>query len=246
MLASTSPEHTEAMDGLDVEAIFDQIPAEVVDAHPSLLMVVAQRHGAEFQYDRRAVLVERARRVAAQTGDVVLARATEADLYRTLGMRSSLSAVLVDKANYIDFSLGRTAVALAEIDEALDLVVDRPQRWAYVMCCRAKVAADLGFDDQCRANVTEVLRVAEQFDSAVLRAYGHRRLGVLDSYNGDAEHFRRGAASRTGPGRQLVVATIRHFSVRGSRLFEPSGLQRSRLGIPGAGEGRSERRRSRD
>jgi ATP/maltotriose-dependent transcriptional regulator MalT len=189
MLASTSPEHTEAMDGLDVEAIFDQIPAEVVDAHPSLLMVVAQRHGAEFQYDRRAVLVERARRVAAQTGDVVLARATEADLYRTLGMRSSLSAVLVDKANYIDFSLGRTAVALAEIDEALDLVVDRPQRWAYVMCCRAKVAADLGFDDQCRANVTEVLRVAEQFDSAVLRAYGHRRLGVLDSYNGDAEHL---------------------------------------------------------
>lgn len=258
VLAATTPEDAESMDGLELQAIFDQLPSEVVDANPKILLLVARGHGVAFEYGKRGRVLDRARQIAARTGDPVLARAVAAetvndlcrqfayqecieaarevlvaaapeerltrarchyalaralwlssyadrshnealladadasfeqavDLYRGLGMRSTLSAVLVDVAMTVLFSRGRAAAALATLDEALALVVDRPRRWAWVLCFHAKVAAELGLDEVCRDDVAEVLRIGERFDDDLLRSYGHQRLGLLSSYNGDAD-----------------------------------------------------------
>ncbi|HTX00544.1 MAG TPA: BTAD domain-containing putative transcriptional regulator [Acidimicrobiales bacterium] len=257
ILARTSPEDAESLDALELQAVFDRLPSDVVDANPSILVLVARVLGVAYQYGQRTALFERAGEVAARTGDATLARAVAAerandlclhqayeecigaahevldaaapdelltrarchyalaralwlgpyigqrdraalaeseasfrraaDLYRALGMRSALAPVLVEKANLIDFDDGRASAALALLDEALALVVDRPRRWAYVQSFRAKVAADLGLDEVCRASVEEVFRVAEQFGDEIFHAYGHWRLATLSSYRGDAE-----------------------------------------------------------
>jgi DNA-binding SARP family transcriptional activator len=272
-LTSTALEDTEAMDSLELQSIFDVLPAEVVEANPRVLMVMIRGHGAEFQYARRAAVLEQARRLATETNDAVLARAVDAEdvndlcrrfaydesidlgrrvlaaagvderytkarcfyalaraiwlrsrvpggsrrdsdiseigecfrraieLYRTLRMRSATSPVIIDKAMTVDFENGRAAVALAELDEALALVADRPRRAAYVLCFRARVAANLGLSEECAANVDEVFRVAERLDDDLLRAYGHHRLAILASYNGDREatlrHVREAEQHRT-------------------------------------------------
>ena len=116
-------------------------------------------------------------------------------------MRSAISPVLIDKAMTVDFENGRAVAALAELDEAVALVADRPRRAAYALCFRARVAANLGLTEECTANVDEVFRVAERLDDDLLRAYGHHRLAILASYNGDAEatlrHVRRAEQHRT-------------------------------------------------
>jgi DNA-binding SARP family transcriptional activator len=272
-LTSTSLEDTEAMDGLELQSIFEMLPAEVVEANPRVLMVVIRGHGAEYQYARRAAVLEQARQLAATTEDAVLARAVEAEdvndlcrrfaydqcialgqrvltaagvderytkarcyyalaratwlrsrlpggscrdsdkteieegfrraveLYRALGMRSAISPVLIDKAMTVDFENGRAVAALAELDEAVALVADRPRRAAYALCFRARVAANLGLSEECAANVDEVFRVAERLDDDLLRAYGHHRLAILASYNGDSEatlrHVRGAEQHRT-------------------------------------------------
>jgi DNA-binding SARP family transcriptional activator/ATP/maltotriose-dependent transcriptional regulator MalT len=272
-LTNTALEDTEAMDGLELQSIFDILPSEVVAANPRVLMVVIRGHGAEYQYARRAAVLEQARQLAAQTKDFVLARAVEAEdvndlcrrfayeecitlgrevlgaagpderytkarcyyalgravwlrsrlpggsrrdsdlaeveecfrraieQYRTLRMRSAVSPVLSDKAMTVDFESGRAAAALAELDEAVALVADRPRRAAYVLCFRARVAANLGLSEECAANIDEVFRVAERFDDDLLRAYGHHRLAILASFNGDADatlrHVRMAEQHRT-------------------------------------------------
>ncbi len=238
-----------------------------------VLMVMVRGHGAEFQYARRAAVLEQARQLAATTNDAVLARAVDAEdvndlcrrfaydqsiglgrrvlsaagvderytkarcfyalaraiwlrsrlpgglrrdsdmaeieqcfrraieLYRSLGMRSATSPVIIDKAMTVDFENGRAGVALAELDEAVALVADRPRRAAYALCFRARVAANLGLSEECAANVDEVFRVAERLDDDLLRAYGHHRLAILASYNGDSEatlrHVRGAEQHRT-------------------------------------------------
>lgn len=272
-LTNTSLEDAEAVDGLELQSIFDMLPPEVVEANPRALMTVMRGHGAEFQYARRAALLEQARGLAAKTNDAVLARAVEAEdvndlcrrfaydqcialgrrvlaaagadehytkarcyyalaraiwlrsrlpggssrdhdmeeieecfrrsveLYRAVGMRSAISPVLSDKAMTVDFENGRAGVALAELDEAAALVSDRPRRAAYVLCFRAKVAANMGLSEECAANVAEVWSVAERFDDDLLRAYGHHRIAILSSYNGDPEatlrHVRGAEQHRT-------------------------------------------------
>ena len=123
------------------------------------------------------------------------------ELYRALGMRSAISPVLIDKAMTVDFENGRAVAALAELDEAVALVADRPRRAAYALCFRARVAANLGLSEECAANVDEVFRVADRLDDDLLRAYGHHRLAILASYNGDSEatlrHVRGAEQHRT-------------------------------------------------
>jgi DNA-binding SARP family transcriptional activator len=123
------------------------------------------------------------------------------DFYRAIGMRSPMSAVLIDKAMTVDFENGRAAVALAELDEAVALVTDRPRRAAYVLCFRARVAANLGLSEECAANVDEVFLVADRLDDDLLRAYGHHRLAILASYNSDPDatlrHVRGAEQHRT-------------------------------------------------
>jgi DNA-binding SARP family transcriptional activator/tetratricopeptide (TPR) repeat protein len=272
-LTSTAPEDTEAMDGLELQSIFDRLSPEVVEDNPRVLMVAIRGHGAEYQYARRAGVLEQARELAAKKNDAVLARAVESEdvndlcrrfaydesidlgrrvleaagaderytkarcyyalaraiwlrsrlpggsrrdsdlaeiercfgraieLYRALGLRSALSAVLTDKAMTVDFENGRAAAALAGLAEAVSLVSDRPRRAAYALCFKARVAATLGLRDECAASVDEVFRVAESLDDDLLRAYGHHRLAILASYNGDGDatlrHVRGAEQHRT-------------------------------------------------
>lgn len=271
VLAATPLEDAESMDALELQAVYDQLPGDVVDANPSVLLHVAKAHGVAFHYQERAVLLERAGELAARSGDAVLARAVaaehvndlcrafaypeaerearevlaaagtgemytkarcyyalaralclrddgdgpgearlqesaecfrrSAELYRSIGMRSSASPVLVDLAYLVEFPQGRAAAALARLNEALELVVDRPRRWAWVLCSRARVAAEMGLDDMARASTDEILTVAEQYDDDLLRAYGHYRAAILASYNGRAdetlEHVRQTELHRT-------------------------------------------------
>jgi DNA-binding SARP family transcriptional activator/tetratricopeptide (TPR) repeat protein len=109
------------------------------------------------------------------------------NLYRAQGMRSAVSALAPYWALMIEFAGGRAQAAMDRLEKALTLVSDRPRRWAYVMCFRAWVAAELGQDDVCRASADEVFRVADQLDSNLFRAQAHWKLAVLASYREDAE-----------------------------------------------------------
>ena len=258
MLAETPPEVVEVVDALELRAVFDQLPPEVVDAHPNVLLLVARACRVATQFDQGAVLLERARAIAAQAGDRVLERAIAVELvhdlsrelkhreaedaarlilqeaepgeqltrarayqalgqalcwrldstgrrdeaalaqaedcfaratnlYRALGMRSAVSALAPYWAIMIEFASGHAGAALSRLEKALNLVSDRPRRWAYVMCFRAWVAAELGQDDVCLASTDEIFRVADQLDSNLFRAQAHWKLAVLASYREDAE-----------------------------------------------------------
>ena len=258
MLAATPPEVVETMDALELRALFDQLPSEVVDAHPNVLLVVARACRLATRFDQGAVLLGRAGGLAARSGDSALQRAIAVELahdlvrelrhkeaehaaravldevapaeqltrarayhalgqalcwkldragrrdeaalaeaeecftratnlYRALGMRSAVSALAPYWALMIEFAGGRAQAAMDRLEKALTLVSDRPRRWAYVMCFRAWVAAELGQDDVCQASANEVFRVADQLDSNLFRAQAHWKLAVLASYREDAE-----------------------------------------------------------
>jgi DNA-binding SARP family transcriptional activator len=144
---------------------------------------------------------------AGRRDEAALAEAEEcfwraADGYRALGMRSALSGMAPYWAISIEFARGQATAAMKRLDEALALVGDRPRRWAYVMCFRAMVAAELGQDEVCRTAGEEVLRMAEQLDSDLFRAHGHWKLAVLASYRDDAEgtvnHLRQAELHKQG------------------------------------------------
>ncbi len=271
MLAETPPEVVEVIDALELHAVFDQLPPDVVDAHPNVLLLVARSCRVATQFDQGAVLLERARAIARRAGDRPLERAIAVELvhdlsrelrheeaedaarlvlreaepgeqltrarayqalgqalcwkldgagrrddaalaeaeecftrasnlYRALGMRSAVSALAPYWAISIEFARGHAAAAMDRLEKALTLVTDRPRRWAYVMCFRAWVAAELGQDDVCRASADEVFRVADQLDSKLFRAQAHWKLAVLASYREDAEatldHLRRAELHR--------------------------------------------------
>jgi DNA-binding SARP family transcriptional activator len=100
-------------------------------------------------------------------------------------MRSAVSGMLPYWAISIEFARGHAAAAMDRLDEALALAAGRPQRWAYVLGFRAWVAAELGEEEICRTSIDEVLRVAEQLDSDLFRAYGHWRAAIAASYRND-------------------------------------------------------------
>lgn len=258
VLASSPPELVEAMDAPELQVFLDQLPATVVDANPSVLLVVARSLRLATRFDQGAALLGRARHLAQSRGDDVLSRAIEAeiaadlirqlqrqqaeeasravlraagpderltrarahhalgqalcsrldasgrrdeaalaeaeecfrrasDLYRSLGMRSAVSGLLPYWAIAIEFARGQAAAAMDRLEEALALATDRPRRWAYVLGFRAWVAAELGEDDVCRTSIDEVLRIAEQLDSDLFRAYGHWRAAIASSYRDDAQ-----------------------------------------------------------
>ena len=121
---------------------------------------------------------------AGRRDEAALAEAEECftratNLYRALGMRSAVSALAPYWAFMIEFAGGRAQAAMDRLEKALTLVSDRPRRWAYVMCFRAWVAAELGQDDVCQASANEVFRVADQLDSNLFRP---RRTGNWRSW----------------------------------------------------------------
>ena len=107
-LTNTSLEDTEAMDGLELQSIFEMLPAEVVEANPRVLMVVIRGHGAEYQYAWRAAVLEQARQLAAKTKDAVLARAVEAEDVNDLCRRFAYDQCI---------ALGQRVLTAAAVDE---------------------------------------------------------------------------------------------------------------------------------
>ena len=129
---------------------------------------------------------------AGRRDDDALAEAEEcfsraSNLYQSLGMRSANSALVPYWAISIEFARGHAADAMDRLEKGLSLVAGLPRRWAYLMCFRAWVAAELGQDEVCRTSAQEALRVGEQLDSDLFRAHGHWKLAILASYREDAQ-----------------------------------------------------------
>lgn len=106
-------------------------------------------------------------------------------LYRELGMRSATAFIAVDWASLIEFPRGQARAALERIEEAIQIVIDRPRAYAFLLLWRATFAAELGMDELGRASIDEVLRIAELKKSFFLVGQAHWRLAALSSYRGD-------------------------------------------------------------
>ena len=85
MLAEAPPEVVETIDALELRSVFDQLPAEVVDANPNVLLLVARACRLATQYKQGAVLLERARGIAGRAGDRAMGRAVAVELVHDLG-----------------------------------------------------------------------------------------------------------------------------------------------------------------
>jgi DNA-binding SARP family transcriptional activator len=122
-------------------------------------------------------------------------------LYLELGLRAAAAGLAPYRAIWIHFALGRPLEALAVLNEALALVLDRPRRYAYVLIFRAEVLLELGRYDEMEAALAEVERIAEQLGgSDQLSAYAQWQRLQAASLRGDAtavvEHARLVEASR--------------------------------------------------
>jgi DNA-binding SARP family transcriptional activator len=82
LLAATPPSAEDALDTLELRALFDQLPREAVDAQPGVLVVVARRFGHAGRYSLCCELLEQARDVARRSGDPLLERAAAAELIK--------------------------------------------------------------------------------------------------------------------------------------------------------------------
>lgn len=122
---------------------------------------------------------------ALEEASSAFARATR--LYRELSMPVAAAATIPYWAVSIEFARGRASRALEMLEEAVAEAAGSPRRWAYVHLFRALVAVDLGLDDKCTDSVDEALRVATQLGSDLLFGLSYWRLGILNSYRGDAD-----------------------------------------------------------
>ena len=117
--------------------------------------------------------------------DELLAEAAAA--YERLGMRAAAAGLAPYRAMWIQYARGDVQGAVERLDEALAQITDRPRRWAYVLTMRAEAALELGRHDEVQRNVDDVLRVAEQLDDELLRAYAHWNAMAAASRAGNAE-----------------------------------------------------------
>ena len=108
-------------------------------------------------------------------------------LYRQLGMPSAAAAAVPYWAINIEFVRGNAHRALEMLNGALADAASSLHRWAFIMCFRSWVAAELGMDDLCRSSAEEAMRVAGQLHVDLLAAQGNWKLAILASYRGDAD-----------------------------------------------------------
>lgn len=80
VLSTTSPEVVEAIDVFELQAVFAQLPSDVVDAHPNVVLLVARALQVSTQFDQCRVLLDRARELARAGNDSVLMRAVDVEL----------------------------------------------------------------------------------------------------------------------------------------------------------------------
>lgn len=82
LLAGTPPHAEDTIDTLEMGAFFDELPEETVDVHPGVLLLVARRFGHASRYEFCCELLDRAREIAAATGDDLLDRAAATELVK--------------------------------------------------------------------------------------------------------------------------------------------------------------------
>jgi DNA-binding SARP family transcriptional activator len=80
VLATTSPEIVEAIDVFELQAVFAQLPSDVVAAHPNVLLLVARALQVSTQFDQCRVLLGRAGELARARDDSELMRAVDVEV----------------------------------------------------------------------------------------------------------------------------------------------------------------------
>lgn len=101
MVAAIPPDLEETLDIWELQARFGQLPAEAVDNHPEVLVLVARRLGHANLYERCCVLLGRAEELARGRGDSVLQRSVEAELVKVRLLAGMQYAAAADKARQI-------------------------------------------------------------------------------------------------------------------------------------------------
>ena len=79
--AASGPEE-DAMDNFELQARFDQLPPEAVDAHPEVLVLAGRRLGHSSKYSLCCQLLDRAQEIATRNDDPALWRAAAAELVK--------------------------------------------------------------------------------------------------------------------------------------------------------------------
>lgn len=144
--------------------------------------------------------------VALREADGHFARA--ARIYDQLGMRGARAGLVPYQAMWIEFARGECLRALAHLEEALSLVVDRPRRWGYLLVFHGEVSIELGRLDQCEADMREVFRVAGELHDEILHAYGHWNLAISASHRRDPEEtLERVRLAESHPGSWWAVGS---------------------------------------
>jgi DNA-binding SARP family transcriptional activator len=110
-----------------------------------------------------------------------------ARLYEQLGMRGARAGLVVYQAMWIQYAQGEARSALERLEAGMASVIDQPRRWAFLLIFHAEVCVELGRQDQCEADIREVLRVGDDLHDEVLVGYGHWQLGIAASHRRDAD-----------------------------------------------------------
>ncbi|HEV8064795.1 MAG TPA: BTAD domain-containing putative transcriptional regulator, partial [Acidimicrobiales bacterium] len=87
VLATMPPEIAESLDVLEMHAVVDQLPAEALEAHPQVLVVLARSLRVATLYEQDFEMLSRALAISARTGDRVSERAANAGLANHLFIR---------------------------------------------------------------------------------------------------------------------------------------------------------------
>jgi DNA-binding SARP family transcriptional activator/ATP/maltotriose-dependent transcriptional regulator MalT len=110
------------------------------------------------------------------------------ELFVELELGTLASGVAVYRAMWTEFGVGHAEKALEILNQALELLVDRRRRYAWVLQFRAEVLTELGRHDEVHADVNEIIQISTQLGhDPQLTAYAHFDQFISDSYRGDAE-----------------------------------------------------------
>lgn len=113
--------------------------------------------------------------------------AEASDTYLRLGMRAAAAGMVPYRAMWIEYARGGAARAVQMLDEAMAAIVNRPRRWAYLLCYRAEAMLELGRPDESWRAIEEILRVAAQLRDDQLVAWASWNAMAVASHAGDAE-----------------------------------------------------------
>lgn len=180
LLASAPHEEVEELGVLELIGVVEQLPDEVLDAHPAALLHVGRALTVAARWDKGRPLFDRARAVAVRTGDEVLARATAVEF---------ANEMLRDLRHEEGAEAARAILRDAHADEALTRA-RADQVLGMALCWR--VDADGRRDEVALAEAERCFTRA----SATYRALGMRsQLSILAVYWAVRVDFARGQSA---------------------------------------------------